>query len=315
MSLTPSKTGFNIAWDQDGERLYQTGVQRAVLYVKNGSTYGSAVAWNGITSVEESPSGAEANPLYADDIKYLNLISKEEYACTIGAYTYPDEFGECDGSKQIVPGVFINQQKRKAFGFCYTSKIGNDTDGSDYGYFIHLVYNCQAAPSSRSHNTENESPEAAELSWEVSTTPVEVTGGTPTATLDIDCTKLTTEQLSALENALFGVGTTPGRFLLPDEVAELLGGGTVPSVRITNSQGEGIDSATIAAEGTLQLSSVTVPVGSTVTWSTSDSEAATVSAAGLVTGVAAGTATITASITSGEGTYRDTCEITVTSTP
>ena len=311
MSLIPSKTGFNINWDQDGERLYQTGVQRAVLYVKNGSTYGNAVAWNGITSVEESPSGAEANPLYADDIKYLNLISKEEYACTIGAYTYPDEFAECDGSKELLPGVFINQQKRKAFGFCYTSKIGNDVDGSDYGYFIHLVYNCQAAPSSRSHNTENESPEAAELSWEVSTTPVEVTGGTPTATLDIDCTKLSTAQLEALENALFGVGTTPGRFLLPDEVYALLGGGTTPSVRITNAQCEGIDSATVAVADTLQLSSVTVPVGATVAWTTSDADVATVSAAGLVTGAAAGNATIKATITSGTGTYEDTCEITV----
>ena len=223
---TPSKTGFNIKWDQDGERLYQTGVSRGVVYVKDGTTYGKAVPWNGLTSVEESPSGAEANPLYADDIKYLNLISKEEYACTIGAYTYPDEFAECDGSKAITTGVYINQQKRKAFGFCYTSKIGNDTDGADYGYYIHLVYNCQAAPSSRSHNTENESPEAAELSWEISTTPVEVTDGTPTANLDIDCTQLTTAQVEALENKLFGTGSTPREFLLPDEVVELLEGVT-----------------------------------------------------------------------------------------
>ena len=312
MSLTPKKTGFNIAWDQDGERLYQTGVQRAVLYVKNGSTYGPAVAWNGITSVEESPSGAEANPLYADDIKYLNLISKEEYAFTIGAYTYPDEFAECDGSIELLPGVFINQQKRKAFGFCYTSKIGNDVDGSDYGYFIHLVYNCQAAPSSRSHNAENESPEAAELSWEVSTTPVEVTGGTPTATLDIDCTKLTSSQLKTLEETLFGTGSTPGTFLTPNQIAEILGSDTPSSVRITNQQGEGIDSATVDVAETLTLSAVTVPNGSTVTWSSSDDAVATVSAAGLVEGVAAGTAIITASIDVGTRTYKDTCEITVT---
>lgn len=228
MRRIPSKTGFNISWDQDGERLYQTGVQRAVLYVKSGSTYGPAVPWNGITSVDESPSGADPNPLYADDIKYLNLISKEEYAYTIGAYTYPDEFAECDGSKAITDGVYIGQQTRKPFGFCYTSKIGNDSEGSDYGYMIHLVYNCQAAPSSRTHSTENESPEAAELSWEVSTTPVEVTDGQPTATLDIDCTKLTDNQIKKLEETLFGKPATGGEaavegtFLLPDDVVALL---------------------------------------------------------------------------------------------
>ena len=307
-TVTPKKTGFNIKWDQDGERLYQTGVQRAVLYVKDGSTYGNAVAWNGITSVEESPSGAEANPLYADDIKYLNLISKEEYACTIGAYTYPDEFAECDGSKEITPGVFIGQQKRKPFGFCYTSKIGNDTEGSDYGYYIHLVYNCQAAPSSRSHNTENESPEAAELSWEVSTTPVEVEDGMPTATLDIDCTKIPAEKLQLLEDTLFGKGATPGTFLLPDQVKELLSD-VEPSIELSAST---LDLQVGGGTTSAQLTANVVPSGETVTWASDDTDDVTVDDTGLVTAVAAGTANVTASITVEGTTYKSECRVTVT---
>lgn len=306
---TPKKTGFNTKWDQDGERLYQTGVQRAVLYVKDGSTYGDAVAWNGITSVEESPSGAEANPLYADDIKYLNLISKEEYACTIGAYTYPDEFAACDGSLEITPGVYIGQQKRKAFGFCYTSKIGNDTDGSDYGYYIHLVYNCQAAPSSRSHNTENESPEAAELSWEVSTTPVEVTDGTPTATLDIDCTKLSQDKIDLLEETLFGKGATKGKFLTPDEVKELLSEDE-PSIELSASTLElQVGGGTTSAQLTI---TELVPADATVTWASDDPDDVTVDDTGLVTAVAAGIANVSASITVEGTTYKAECKVTVT---
>ena len=307
-TVTPKKTGFNIKWDQDGERLYQTGVQRAVLYVKDGSTYGKAVPWNGITSVEESPSGAEANPLYADDIKYLNLISKEEYACTIGAYTYPDEFAECDGSKAILDGVFIGQQKRKAFGFCYTSKIGNDTEGSDYGYYIHLVYNCQAAPSSRSHNTENESPEAAELSWEVSTTPVETEYGTPTATLDIDCTKIPAEKLQLLEETLFGKGSTPGTFLLPDQVHELLSDAE-PSIELSAST---LELQVGGGTTTAQLTANVVPAGSPVTWASDDTDDVTVDETGFVTAVAAGVAHVTGSITVEGTTYKAECRVTVT---
>lgn len=314
MSLIPSKTGFTVKWDQDGEHFYETGAERAVLYPMNESgQYGDAVAWNGLTSFEESPSGAEANPLYADDIKYLNLISKEEYAFTIGAYTYPDEFAECDGSKFLdsAGALKIGQQKRKKFGFCCTTKKGNDIEQADYGYIIHLIYNCTAAPSSRSHATENESPEAIEFSWECQTTPVNVTGGTPTCNLDIDMTKLTEGQRLLLENALFGDGTNQGKLLTPDEVVALLYEEPVtPSVTVAPST-LALEFGESATTTTGQLTATTVPADAEVTW-TSDSESvATVSSAGLVTSAGTGTATITATITVEEQTYTASCGVTV----
>ena len=212
-----------IVWDQTGERLYETGVKRGVLYVQDsGGTYPKGVAWNGLTAVTESPSGAEATALYADDIKYLNLMSNEEFGCTIEAYTYPDEFAVCDGSASLAKGVSIGQQPRKTFGLCYRTTLGNDTDGNDYGYKLHMVYGCLAAPSEKAFSTINDSPEAITFSWEVSTTPVNVAGHKPTAHLEIDSTKADPVKLAALEKILYGDTDTEARLPLPDEIVTLM---------------------------------------------------------------------------------------------
>ena len=213
---------MKITWDKSGERYYETGVKRGVLYVMDKGAYGNGVAWNGLTAVTESPSGAEASPMYADDIKYLNLYSAEEFAATVEAYTYPDEFAECDGSAEIAPGVTIGQQKRKTFGMCYTTVLGNDTDGNDYGYKIHLIYGANAAPSEKAYATINDSPEAITFSWELSTTPVEVDGYKPTASLTIDSTKTTPEKMKAIEDILYGTESEEPRLPLPSEIAEVL---------------------------------------------------------------------------------------------
>ena len=214
---------MRLVWDKTAERLYETGVSRGALYLPDAQgAYSNGVAWNGLTGVSESPSGAEPTPLYADDIKYLNLISAEDYAATIEAYTYPDEFAECDGSAELAPGVMIGQQKRKPFGLCYRTLIGNDTEGTDYGYKLHLVYGAMAAPSDKSYATVNDSPEAITFSWEVSTTPVEVSGYKPTASLTIDSTKVDATKLAALETILYGSENTNARLPLPDEIAELM---------------------------------------------------------------------------------------------
>ena len=215
-----------IVWDQTGERLYETGVKRGVLYVQDtGGTYPKGVAWNGLTAVTESPSGAEATPLYADDIKYLNLISTEELGGTIEAYTYPDEFAECDGSASIATGVYIGQQPRKTFGMCYTTTVGNDVDSNAHGYKLHLIYGALASPSEKAYSTINDSPEAITFSWEFSTTPVNVTGFKPTANIVIDSTKATPEKLAALEKILYGDTEVEPRLPLPNEVAQVMGEG------------------------------------------------------------------------------------------
>ena len=215
-----------IVWDQTGERLYETGVKRGVLYVQDsGGTYPKGVAWNGLTAVTESPSGAEATPLYADDIKYLNLMSTEELGGTIEAYTYPDEFAECDGSASIATGVYIGQQPRKTFGMCYTTTVGNDVDSNAHGYKLHLIYGALASPSEKAYSTINDSPEAITFSWEFSTTPVNVTGFKPTANIVIDSTKATPEKMAALEKILYGDTEAEPRLPLPDEVAQVMTAG------------------------------------------------------------------------------------------
>lgn len=210
-----------IVWDKTGERFYETGVKKAVLYPQVSGAYPKGVAWNGITAINESPSGAEATPLYADDIKYLNLISTEEFAASIEAYTYPDEFAACDGSAALAAGVMIGQQTRQAFGLSYVTTLGNDVDNNNYGYKLHIIYGALAAPSEKAYATINDSPEAITFSWEVSTTPVEVTGHKPTATVTIDSTKVDAGKLAALEAILYGSEDTEARLPLPDEIAEL----------------------------------------------------------------------------------------------
>lgn len=215
-----------LVWDKTGERFYETGVDHGVLYKYVNGAFTNGVAWNGLTAVNESPSGAEPTPLYADNIKYLNLMSAEEYGFSIEAYTYPDAFEECDGSAEIAPGVSIGQQNRKLFGFSYRTLIGNDTENTDHGYKLHLVYNCLASPSEMSHSTVNDSPEAANPSWDVSTTPIEIPGFKPTASVTIDSTKTTKEKLDALEAILYGGAETEARLPLPEELITIMGGDT-----------------------------------------------------------------------------------------
>lgn len=215
-----------LTWDNIGERLFETGVKQGVLYpIQSDGKYTKGVAWNGLTAVTESPSGAEATPLYADDIKYLNLLSNEEFGATIEAYTYPDEFAECDGSAELATGVMIGQQKRKVFGLCYRTTIGNDVDGNDHGYKLHLIYGCLAAPSEKAYSTINDSPEAITFSWEVTTTPVNVEGFKPTSQITIDSTKADPTKLAALEAVLYGAEAAEAKLPLPDEVASLMTAG------------------------------------------------------------------------------------------
>ena len=219
-----------IEWDKTGEKLYETGVKNGVLYLPDESgAYINGVAWNGLTSVKESPSGAEATPLYADDIKYLELTSAEEFGGTLECYTYPDEFAECDGSAEVAPGVIIGQQNRKTFGLCYRTTLGNDIKSNEYGYKLHLIYGAKASPSEKAYSTINDSPEAITFSYEATTTPVNVTGYKPTASLIVDSTKVKPENLQKLEDVLYGKDSAAEsgannepRLPLPDEVISII---------------------------------------------------------------------------------------------
>jgi len=211
-----------LEWDKTGERLYETGVSHGVLYVQSATgTYPAGVAWNGLTAVTESPSGAEATPLYADDIKYLELRSAEEFGATIEAYTYPEAFAECDGSAELSEGVVIGQQDRKSFGLCYRTIVGNDVSKNDLGYKLHLIYGATASPSEKAYQSVNDSPEAITFSWEVTTTPVSVTGHKPTASITIDSTKVDATKLTTLESMLYGAESAEATLPTPDEVAAI----------------------------------------------------------------------------------------------
>jgi hypothetical protein len=212
-----------IVWDESGKRLYETGVKNGVLYLQDETgAYNKGVAWNGLTAVTESPSGAEATPLYADDIKYLELFSAEEFGATIEAYTYPEEFEACDGSASLGTGVTIGQQDRKTFGLCYRTVLGNDVKSNEYGYKLHLIYGAKAAPSEKGYQTINDSPEAITFSWEVTTTPVNVAGFKPTASVTIDSTKIDAEKLKKIEDMLYGDGTSEAKLPLPNEIKAIL---------------------------------------------------------------------------------------------
>lgn len=211
-----------LVWDQTSERFYETGVKMGVLYPQVSGAYPVGVPWNGLTAVTESPSGAEANPFYADDIKYLNLMSAEDFGFTIEAYFYPDEWAECDGSKAATEGVYLGQQTRKMFGMCYRTILGNDVDGNDHGYKLHLIYGAQASPSEKNYTTVNESPEPMTFSWECTTTPVAVEGFKPTACITIDSTKVDATKLAALEDMLYGTEEAEATLPMPDAVIATL---------------------------------------------------------------------------------------------
>jgi len=213
---------MRLQWDQTGERVYETGVDHGVLYIPNESgVYDDGVVWNGLVSVSESPEGAEATPQYADNIKYLNLVSIEEFGATVEAFTYPDEFAQFDGTAQPEPGILIGQQIRGTFGLAYRTRVGNDVQGDDYGYKLHLIYGAQASPTEKAYNTVNDTPEAITFSWELTTNPVEVPGFRPSATLVVDSTKVNQPKLEELEEILFGTEETDPRLPLPGEIIEL----------------------------------------------------------------------------------------------
>jgi hypothetical protein len=214
-----------LTWDQVGEKLYETGVDHGVLYIPDAAgVYNTGFSWNGLTTVTESPSGAEPSPQYADNIKYLNIISAEEFGATIEAFTYPEEFGQCDGTALPSPGVAVGQQNRKMFGLSYRTKVGNDVDGSDFGYKLHLIYGAQAAPSEKAYATINDSPEAISFSWDVTTTPVPVTGYKPTSLIVVDSTVVDPTDLASLEALLYGAAAVEAALPTPDAVIALFAG-------------------------------------------------------------------------------------------
>lgn len=215
---------FALEWDKVGERIYEIGVDRGVLYPQTAGSYPKGVVWNGLTNVSSNPSGGESTKLYADNIPYLTLRSAEEFGLTIECYTYPDEFAECDGSKEITKGVSVGQQTRKNFGLSYRTKIGNDTENDDYGYKIHLVYGCSVSPSERGYQTINDSPDAITFSYEATSNPVTISGAQPASEMIIDSTRITEEQLTAIEEVLYGTkepGKEP-RLPMPDEVIQII---------------------------------------------------------------------------------------------
>ncbi len=238
-----------LSWDNTGERLYRTGVDRGVLYIPNNGIYDIGYAWNGLTAVTESPSGAEPTALYADNIKYLTLMSAEDYGITIEAYTFPVQFALCDGTAQTSAGVFVGQQPRKPFGFSWRTRLGNDVEGSDFGYEIHLVWGGLASPAERAFETINDTPDAITLSWEVSTTPVSATGYKPVASMTIDSTKVTAAALTQLENALYGTAGPSPRLPSPDEVIAMFTGSAPTSVTPT--------APTATAAGVITIPTVT----------------------------------------------------------
>lgn len=263
-----------VAWDLPGERLYETGVDHGVLYIPNGvGEYVNGYAWNGLTTVTESPSGAEATPQYADNIKYLNLVSAEQFGATVEAFTYPDEFAQCDGSATPQPGVSVGQQNRHPFGLCYRTQLGNDLIGTDYGYKLHLVYGALAAPSEKAYGTVNDSPEAIALSWAVTTTPVAVPGLKPSASIVIDSTQVDPDALASLEDLLYGtVGTDPSLPLPADVIALFAGTVTVatPTAPAFNSETNVITIPTITGitykiNGEVVTGTVTITVNTIVT--------------------------------------------------
>ncbi len=291
-----------LSWDGIGEKKYELGVDHGVLYPQVGSAYPKGVAWNGLTTVTESPEGAEPNDVYADNIKYASIRSAETWKGTIEAFTYPDEFMPCDGTQEIATGVFIGQQARQPFGFCYRNDEGDDIAGNEDGHKIHIIYGCTASPSEQTHETINDSPEPQSFSWEIDSTPVPVTGKKPTATVVIDTSKCTAAALTALEAALYGTETTDPYLPLPDEIMEI-----VEAAAVTVTIEDPV--STEVVNGTsLQLTGAASD-GSTLTWTSSNESVATVDTTGLVSADATATGAVTITATSGDAS--DSVDLTV----
>lgn len=298
-----------ILWDQTGERYFETGVDHGVLYPQVSGAYPAGVAWNGLTNVSENPSGADESKFWADNIKYLSLRSAEEFGATIECYTYPDEFAECNGEHSLAAGVTVGQQKRKPFGFSYRTKLGNDVDGEDYGYKLHLIYGATAAPTEKSYQTINDSPDIITFSYEVTTVPVVVPGAPkPSAQITIDSTKVSPIKLSKIENALYGSTNGSPYLPLPAEIIAILNEDDI-------SFGVDPTSVTVAVGATSEaVTTSVVPAQSpapTVSWTSANTAIATVNN-GAITGVAAGATTVTASITVDDVEYTAIVDVTVT---
>ena len=297
-----------LTWDEVGTRYYETGTKNGVLYPQNSSgEYPLGVAWSGLTGVTESPSGGDPNDIYADDMKYLSLRGAEDFGGTITCYSYPDEWEACDGSAEPVAGLTIGQQVRTPFGMVFKSVKGNDTQKDDYGYKLHLIYNATASPSERAYSTINDSPEAIEFSYEFTTTPVNMSGYKPVSRITIDSTKCDADKLKNLEDVLFGTVSSDPRLPLPDEVVEILSNSSVdPSITVIPTE------TSVTVGGKVALRTEVTPAGTAVTWTSSDTDKATVDENGVVTGVAAGSATITGTITVDGTDHTDTSTVTVT---
>lgn len=293
-----------ITWDGVGEKKYELGVDHGVLYPQVGAAYPKGYAWNGLTTVTESPEGAEPNDIYADNIKYASIRSAETWKGTIEAYTYPDQFMACDGTQEIAPGVYVGQQARQPFGFCYRNDQGDDSASSEEAHKIHIIYGCTASPSEQSHETVNDSPEPQSFSWEVDSTPVPVTGKKATATLTIDTAKISEKALAALEAVLYGTDDTDPRLPLPDEILEII---TRASVTVTIADPLSTD---VVNGTTLQLTA-TASDGSAITWSSSDETKATVDSTGLVTADTTNVGAVTITATAAGSGASATIELTV----
>lgn len=299
-----------LVWDQVGERFYETGTRNGVLYPQNAQgAYPLGVAWNGLTGVTESPSGGDPNDIYADDMKYLSLRGAEDFGGTVTCYYYPDEWEACDGSAEPVSGVTIGQQVRTPFGLVFKTVLGNDTQKDAYGYKLHLIWNATASPSERAYQTVNDSPEAIEFSYEFTTIPTAISGYKPISRMTIDSTKCDPDKLAALEEVLFGgEGADKVPHLpTPDEVIDILRNSSVtPSITVIPTE------ASVTVGSTIALRTEVTPSGTAITWSSSDTDKATVNTSGVVTGVAAGTAEITGTITVDGNDHTDKCTVTVT---
>lgn len=291
-----------LEWDKSGERFYQAGVSKVVFYPQTVSGYGDGEAWNGVTGIQDTPSGGEYSPFWADNMKYANVQSAEEYGASVTCYYFPHGFLVCNGFAELVPGVRIGQQPRKGFGLCYRTEIGNDVDES-IGYELHLIYGAKASPSEEDNNTKNDSPELKEMTFELSTTPIQVTGHKPTSSLIISSLDVSAAKMAELEDLLYGTANTAATLPTPDEIAALIGSDLYD---ITLNKAN--LSVTIGKDAV--LTAITSPAGETVTWASSDTTKATV-ANGVVHPVAAGSTVITASFTKGGVTYSDTCNVTV----